>query len=244
MREIRAAVTDVAPLEGEETAVGCGRQRELANDLLCVAACGKRLVAILHPLDRRADPPRQLRDDRLLDEQLHLEAEAAADGRADHAHACVGQPELRREHAAHEERHLRRGPHGERALGRVPVGDHPAALERRRVRASEVEALAEDVRSVGKCRIDVTRLELDVGEVVVAELVVQHGRAGCERRLRVEHRGQRLVLDVDQLGRILGDRARARRQRRRPPHPRSGPGRAAACAWCPSWPPAAWRSSS
>ena len=66
------------------------------------------------------------------------------------------------------------------------------------------------MRGAGERAVDVARLELDVREVVVAQLLVQDGRARRERGLGVEHRRQRLVLDVDQLGRVLGERARAR----------------------------------
>ena len=208
MREVGAAVADVAALEREEAAVGVGRQRELAHDLLRVPAGRQRLVAILDPLDRRAHAARELGDDRLLHEELHLEPEAAADGRADDAHARVLEPELRREHAAHEERHLRRRPDRDRSLGGVPVGDHAATLERRGVAAAEVEALAEDVRRCGERAVDVARLELDVREVVVAELLVQDRRSRRQCRLCVEHCRQRVVLDVDQLGRVLGHGAR------------------------------------
>ena len=210
MPEIGAAVADVAALQGEEAAVGVGCQLELADDLLGVPARGQRLVAVLDPLDRRAQAARQLGDDGLLDEQVHLEAEAAPDGRADHPHARVLQPELRRQHGAHEERHLRRRPDRDRALGHVPICDHAAALERRGVGAPEVEALAEDVRGARERPVDVARLELDVREVVVAQLVVQQLRPRRECLLRVEHRRQRVILDVDQLGRVLGDGARRR----------------------------------
>ena len=210
MREVGAAVADVAALERQEAAVRVGRQRDLADDLLRVPARGERLVAVLHPLDRRAQAARELGDDRFLDEQLHLEAEAAADGRADDPHARVRHPELRRQHAAHEERHLRRRPDRERVVARVPVGDHAAPLERRRVRPAEVEALAEDVRGPGERSVHVAGLELDVREVVVAEVLVQHRRVRCQCRLRIEHHRQRLVLDVDQLGRVLGEVAGGR----------------------------------
>ena len=210
MGEVRPSVAHVAALEREEAAVRVGREREVADDLLGVAARGERLVAVLHPLHRRAQAARELGDDHLLDEQLDLQAEAAPDVGADHPHPRVLQPEQRCEHAAHEEGHLRGRPHGQRSLAGVPVGDHAPAFERRRVAAAEVEALAEDVRGAGERRIDVARLEFDVREVVSAEVVVQHRRPRRERRFRIDDRRERLVVDLDQLGRVLGDVARAR----------------------------------
>ena len=126
----------------------------------------------------------------------------------------------------------------------VPVGDHAAALERRGVRAAEVEALAEDVRGVRERPVDVARLELDVREVVVAQLVVQDRRAGRERRLRVEHGRQPLVLDVDQLGRVLGDGARARHDGRDGLADEAHAVEREHVARARLRPPAAWRSSS
>ena len=60
-------------------------------------------------------------------------------------------------------------------------------------------------RGAGKRRVD-RRLVADlVKEGFVAGVVVPHRRrAGGERRRGGDHRGQRLVVDLDQLGRVLG----------------------------------------
>ena len=244
MREVCAAVADVAALEGEEAAVGVGGERELAHDLLRVAARGQRLVAVFDPLDRRAQAARQLGDDRLLDEQVHLEAEAASDGRADDPYARVLQPELRREHAAHEERHLRRRPDRDRPLGHVPVGDHAAALERRRVACgrsgSACGRRARRRRTPRRRRPPRTRCARSCCRPARRAAPARRARAPPPRRAppaaaRTRRRSARR--------RPRRARATSRRRRRRP-RPRSAPGRAGACAACRSWPPAAWRSSS
>ena len=53
--------------------------------------------------------------------------------------------------------------------------------------------------------VDVTRLELDVREVVAAVLLVEERRVRLERPLRIDDRVERLVLDLDELAAVLGD---------------------------------------
>jgi hypothetical protein len=92
---------------------------------------------------------------------------------------------------------------------RVEVGDHPARLQRRRV-AARVDDVARDDRvglgegAVG--RLLVAGLPQRAGQVVaLADLVVaDQRRVLVERLAGVDHGGQRLVLDVDQLQRVVG----------------------------------------
>ena len=133
---------------------------------------------------------------------MHLQSEATADGRHEHADLSLGQPVQAREHGAHEERHLRGRP--DRQVTR-PVGDAAAALQRRRVRPPEVEALHHDVGRVGESPGDVAVLELDVREVVGVGPLVEQRCVPPERLLRIHDGVQRFVLDLDELARVLGE---------------------------------------
>ena len=91
---------------------------------------------------------------------------------------------------------------------RVEVGDDPARLERRRV-AARVDDVARDdrvglgERPVG--RLLVAGLPGRAREVVALTglVVADQRRVGVERLARVDDRRQRLVLDVDQLQRVV-----------------------------------------
>ena len=206
MALVGAAVADEMPAEAEEAPVAPDRELERADDLLRVAARGEVLVAVLDPLHRSPGDAGEQRQDRLLDVEVDLEPEPAADGRDDHPDPRLRQAVEPREHRADEERHLRRVPEGQLSGCFVPIGDAAASLERRRVRPAEVETLAEDVGGAREDCVDVARLVLDVGEVAVG--------VGRQRFLGVDHRRERLVLHLHQLARILG-RVPGRRHDRR-----------------------------
>ena len=92
---------------------------------------------------------------------------------------------------------------------RVEVGDDAAGLQRRRV-AARVDDVARDHGvGLGECLVGgrlVAGLPGRAGEVVaLARLVVaDQRRVVVERAAGVHHRGQRLVLDVDQAERVVG----------------------------------------
>src|SRR5690606_35301726 len=109
----------------------------------------------------------------------------------------------------HDVRRLRGHVHRELAGGPVEVGDRPARLDRRRVRARIVQPQLGD---------HVGLLEGTVGAVLVADLprvdqvvvlarlvVADDRRPFGHRLLRGDERGQRLVLHVDQFAGVLGD---------------------------------------
>ena len=92
---------------------------------------------------------------------------------------------------------------------RVEVGDDPARLERRRVAARVDDVALDDRVGLGERPVGgllVAGLPGRAREVVaLAGLVVaDQRRVGIERLARVDDRGQRVVLDVDQLQRVVG----------------------------------------
>ena len=86
-------------------------------------------------------------------------------------------------------------PGGERARGLVPVGDDAVALDRGAAPAREVEAAGDDEVG-GERRRRRDRRRRTSGR--------RQRAPACPPPRRVEHRGEGLVLDLDQLERVLG----------------------------------------
>ena len=102
------------------------------------------------------------------------------------------EPERGGRDAVQRERSLEVGPGRQSAGGRVPVGDDRAALDGGAGEAGNVECLPDD--EVG--------LRHRVVDVAVRERPVVH-RMCCGGN-RVENGVERVVVDLDELGRILG----------------------------------------
>ena len=106
----------------------------------------------------------------------------------------------------HGERAVEVGPRlDRRAVGAVaPVGDHRVALHRHRRVAREVVLALDHVRGGRERLLHGAEGERPVGGDVRAGLVVQQRGVGRERRARLHDDGERLVVDRDQLGGVLG----------------------------------------
>ena len=214
------------------------RERELALHVEVAREPGRDQVpgAVLDPLDRAADEERRGRGDDVAGVDRHLVAEAAADVRRDDLDLVLGEPGHEGEHRPVRVRRLRG--HVDRRLAgrRVDVRDAAAALERRRVRARVERLEADDAVRLGERalgRLGVARLPVVDAVVGLALLVVaDQRRAGCERGLRRRDRGQGLVVDLDQLERVVRRVRRPRRSRTRPPGPASAPCRSRARPAC------------
>ena len=155
--------------------------------------------------------PQQLRQrDRrhLVRIGVHLDAERAADVLGDDADLLFFQPEMLGEQVLHHVRRLRAVIDGEALLARIPVGHHRARLVAHAGVAAEAERRLDHFVGFGKALVRLARLVLALEGEVVAELGMDHRRAGVQCGLRIRDGGQLLVLDRDQLARILGLRAR------------------------------------
>ena len=166
------------------------------------------LGAVLDPLDRHAGHDRA--GDRADVAGIHrnLVAEAAADVVALDADHVLGQPRDVRIDGAVRMRRLIAVVDVELAGLGIEVGDDAARLERRRM-AARIDDVAFDngvglrERAVGGGLV--AGFPGRAGEVVaLARLVVaDQRRVRVERFAGVDDRGQRLVLDVDQLERVV-----------------------------------------
>ncbi len=180
------------------------RVKPISTYCTCAAAVRQRdevLRRVSDPGHGPAQPPGRGQRHCVLRGDPGLAAEAAADVRSDDAHLLLGDVQQAAGQRPEEVGHLRGDVHGElRAL----AGDDRdgVALHRHHGDALVDEAAAHD--DVGALEhIASVSVEEARGQVR-PELVELHGRAGLQRRLRVDHGGQRLVVDHDRLGGVGG----------------------------------------
>ena len=214
-----AVVGEHVHVDGEDLAVL--RRRDLR---LHVVVAGERrrhevLAAVLHPLHRLAgDDGADDRED-VAGVDADLVAEAAADIGADDADLVLRQARHHRVDRAVGVGRLARRVHRELAGDLVEVRDRAAGLHRRRVHARVEDVLLDDdavrigrgggercLRGLLVARLP-RLVAVHVGDAVVglALVVADDGGVGVERLLRIHHRRQRVVVDVDELERVLRD---------------------------------------
>ena len=166
----------------------------------------------------------------ILDQHLLLAAEAAADARLDHADAAHRQPDQRRDHAAHVEGHLGAGA-DDQAVVFVPPGERDVGLDVGLLHLLDAVFAFVDKGGVGQGRVHVAVVHEEVdGHVVLGvvdafgvRLVVDDRRARLHGRLRVEDGRQHLILDLDQLQRLLHQILGLGGHNRPPGRPRGAP---------------------
>jgi hypothetical protein len=181
------------------------RRRELVRGDVVAPVDGGEVVlrALLDPLHRHAETPREGGGEELLGVDVQLGAEAAADVGSDHAHLGLVEPERRREQEPQDVRDLRGRPDGQVAV-RLGPGEHRARLHR--VRDQPRLDVAAAHRHVGRREggVDIAGVELPRVALVRADRGVDERRALPQRVLDVDHDRERLVVHLDELGRVPG----------------------------------------
>jgi hypothetical protein len=186
-----------------------GGRREL--DLLDhVAPVDRRLAglaAFLDPLHRPAELAGERDGELLLGVDVQFRAEGAADLRGDHSDLRLGDAQRQRQQRPQDVRDLRRRPDRVLALGGDGHDEDAARLDRGRDQAVLAVALRHSHGRFRKRLVDVAGRERPLEAAVRVELVVNERRAVGKRFGDVGHGRQRLVLDLDELGRVLRQRA-------------------------------------
>jgi hypothetical protein len=157
------------------------------------------------PLDRAPEPPGGGEDQRELRIDAAPGPEAAARVRYDDAQALGLDPHHVGEHRAHPVGRLAADPERPARGGRVVLRDPRPRLHEHRSDPVVDHVDAGDVGRPGEGRLDrvpVTLLPLE--RHVAGSIVPDQGRVRPERLLDVDGGRARLVVDPDQLGRILG----------------------------------------
>ena len=171
-----------------------------------LVGCDEVLAPVLGPLHRAPERDRSVRDQDLLGiEQHDLRPEAAPDVRRHDVHSELGEPEEPGEAVLDRQRRLRRVPDFQVSSPRVPLGHHPAGLDRAAAAALDREPLAQHVRRAGHRGLRVADRLAKARRPVVRHVGVHAWRPGPERGREVGHHRQRLVLHLDERKRVLGD---------------------------------------
>ena len=120
------------------------------------------------------------------------------------------KPEHAGEPVAQEHRRLGRVPDRHLVGARVPAGDDAAGFDRRGRAVIVTEAAADDVIGAGAGGGIIAAGLADMGGDVAAHVVVDAARIGVQRLFQIDHRRQRLELDVDVVERVFGEIAALR----------------------------------
>ena len=170
----------------------------------------KMLAAVFDPFDRAAQPQAGGRNRDFLRIQHELGAEAAADIRRHDANVVLVEPQQPHQEGAHLVGELGRRPQRQPVLVGVIDRDGAAAFHRMRAAAVLLEADARAMRRARKRRRDIAVSLAEFDEQVAGLAAMRQRRARAQRRAAIGNRRQRLVIDIDQSGRVLGDGARLR----------------------------------
>ena len=197
----------VGPDSGD-LAVGVRRVLHLLDDVAAVDGGEVSLRPLLGPLDGTSEPPCQREREQLLGVDVQLRAKAAADVGRDDAELRLGHADRGRCEQSQDVRDLGRSP--DRRLAGRGIGLHhdPSRLHRVRDQTRVVVALLDRRGRVRERCVDFSGLELPDVADVGAELVVDQRCAVLRRRLDVHRCGQRLVVHLDELRRVLRAGAR------------------------------------
>jgi hypothetical protein len=189
-----------------------GGDRAVARDaepravaLIAIRRRGQEVLAArLDPFHRPAKPARRRRQQDVLGIDVPLGAEAAADVGRDHPHLLLCQAQGRRDRGAHGERNLRRRPDRQPAVRRLGLDQHAARLDRHGGDAGHVEPRLDDHLRLVEAAGDVADGAVGRPGGVVGPLVEDARRAGRERGVGRDRRGQDAVADVDGLRGVGG----------------------------------------
>jgi len=162
------------------------------------------LLAILRPRDPAIEPERAERNQEVLRIELTARTEATADVKFDQAHPFLRKAEQACQDPPVDVRNLRRAEHSEDACEIIDLGDEPPSLERHGRVATALDSLLDDERCILERPIDVAPLDREAPGPVRVRAFVDELSFRLDRSLRPEHNGERLVLDLDEVGGVLG----------------------------------------
>ena len=211
----------IVDLEGGDRAVALDADLRLDAMIAGVDVGDEAFEPVGDEFDRPLEQFRQRRRRHLVGIDMHLDAERAADVLGDDAHLVLFETEMLGEQVLRHVRRLRALIDGQALLARIPVGDDGARLVGDAGMAAEHEGRLDHGIGLGKTLVRIAGIEHALEGEIVAKLGMDHRRLGIERRFRIGHRGQHLIVDLDQRAGVLGFGAALRHRRRTPPRPAS-----------------------
>ena len=199
-----AAIDDKMIAQRQDAAVVVETDLDVVDLVARMAGAQHVLVAVLDPFHRPAEPARQIRDQQIFRIDVALDAKAAADVERDAADFCLGQPQHAGRLALEPMHHLGGGPDRHRIGARIVQADDAAAFHWQCDVAVMVETPLQPARRAFENGIGIAFADGEGADQVGGEFVVDDGGAGFERFFWIEHRRQRLEIELDQLRRVLG----------------------------------------
>ena len=192
-------------LEAQEPALGVDRRLDGDRLFAGMQRGHQVLEAVLAPMHRPAEPSGQRRRHQLLAQQCYLLPEAAADIGRDDGDLRLAQLKAAGQRRAQRVWCLVADMHRQVLGAGIEAADEAAGLDRQMRLAVLGEACLDD-----PCRPAKGALRVAGREALLSDAVARHGFidqggtrccGGCHRR----DGRQGLVVDLDQLGRVLGD---------------------------------------
>ena len=204
-RDVGAQIGDGAHAQGEEASLGVEGQLRVADVVAGMLVGRNGLVTLAGPLHGAPELARGPQDEPVLGILPALGPEPAPDVARDDADLVLGDLEDHaRQGVAHAVGILHVGVERVPVLAGIVDAERPARLHVLGVHAGDDVAPAHDVRRAREGGLHgglVSRL------VHVADIVgtlVPHRRASGPRRCRGGDRGKRIVVDLDEVGGVLG----------------------------------------
>ena len=213
MLAVRAGVGQRMQIDSRDGAVVHGAQLNGHLHLVTRVARGDGLLAGIAAIARTAGLLGNERHEDLAAARL-LGAKAAADARLNDLHLRLRNVERLSDHAAHVEGHLRRGGHRD-APERVGRREGAEGLHGRGLRGlAGVGALKDDV-ALGEGLVQVAKVARAAAHQVASNIAALREHKGhvalgvdhdvvIERLGKVEQRLEHLVVDLDELERLVG----------------------------------------
>jgi hypothetical protein len=204
------AVEGESITHGEDPSVAVEGYLRIVRLIPRVDGRREMLSAILDPLHRLPDPPRQVGQQDVLGVNVALDPEASPDVRGHAAHAGLVESEQIRDFAPNRVHHLGGGPDCQAVGTRVVISDDAPALHRHAGVSVVVEPSPERERRLAERGLHVALADLVLADDVRPQLWMEERRAARERGVQISHHRERLELDSDARDRVLGCVAIAR----------------------------------
>ena len=201
---VRANVEELRELQTEQRTVSLRRDLNVKNLPASVRGRLQALGAILDPFHRSLGDLRRRCGEILLRVRPELRTEAAADIVADDPELQLGNTDRTSDEEPDEVGHLRRGPERAPVVVGDVVGDATARLHRGRKESLLTDALLENDISLRERCVNVAAGEGCIPADVVRSVALHQRAPRHHGLLDVHHRGERLVVDHNQLCCIVG----------------------------------------
>ena len=201
---VRADAGEVDHVEAQDLAGLVDRDARLDLMVAGMDVAGEALQPVGHELHRAAQHDGQGHGGEVVRVGVHLDAEGAAHVLADHADGAGRQVELAAIEVLHHVRGLERVVDRQALLGRVPVRNLGARLQRHAGVAAELEVDLGHRVGLGEHAVHLAHVEAAGEAQVVAQLGVDQRGGRVERGRHLGGRRQFFPVHADEGQRVLG----------------------------------------